>query len=101
MKPATQAVVVLLCTVGFFSIPVLGAAIETNADDGVQFVLGVTDNTLMAQQKKAAYAGTGMAEAEACCLRCGLEWDYTIDACAVESQAATHCVLGCGPSGKW
>ena len=101
MKPITQAVVVLLCTFAFFAIPVLGAAVETNAGAGVQFVLGRTDNSRLAQQKQAVYKGTGVAEAEACCLRCGLEWDYRVDACGVSSQAATECLLGCGPSGKW
>ena len=101
MKPVTQAAVVLLCTLAFFSIPVLGAAIETNAGAGLRFVLGATDAQRLAAEKKPAYAGTGLARAEACCLRCDLEWDYALDACRVESQTATQCVLGCGPSGKW
>ncbi|MCA9561342.1 MAG: hypothetical protein KC583_22490 [Myxococcales bacterium] len=96
MSHATQAMLVLIGTVGFFMVPVLGPALEDGLQLVVQTVLGVDDEHKAAQAKLPGYKGTPLEIAADCCAECEQHWNYDVDRCDIGSREANACVRACG-----
>lgn len=99
MSNATKAMLVLLGTVAFFMVPVIGPAIEGGFVLVVQTLLGVDAEAKLAQAKEPQYAGTPLGVERGCCGHCGEHWNYNVDRCDIESQISTACVRTCGRHG--
>ena len=101
MNSGSKAWLVLVGTVGFFAIALLGPALSSAGDSAVRTILdGEAGMGRIKAQKKIEYAGNKAVQTElACCAQCTLEWDYSLNRCTLISESSTHCVSACGAHG--
>ena len=101
MKSSSKAWMVLLGTVGFFAIALLGPALSTAGDSAVRTVLdGEAGMGRVKAAKAREYAKNAAVKTEqACCSQCDLAWDYSLDRCTLNSEISTDCVAHCGADG--
>jgi len=97
MKPGLKALLVTFGTLLFFLLPVIGTGAGAAGDFLVQRMLGVDDETAVADRKTPDYKGTPLEAAEQCCTaKCGLDWNYFQDRCDLDTRAASTCYQACG-----
>ena len=101
MSSSSKAWLVLVGTVGFFAIALLGPALSSAGDSAVRTVLdGEAGMGRVKAQKAIEYAKNAAVKTEqACCTQCAMEWDYSLDRCTLVSETSTQCLAHCGADG--
>lgn len=97
MSSGVKAVLVLVGTVAFFLVPVIGPAASSAGNWLVQQALGVDDESEVQERKKPAYeASPALTRAVDCCAsKCDLDWNYFQDRCTIEKRADAQCYKAC------
>jgi hypothetical protein len=101
LSSSSKAWMVLVGTLGFFAIALLGPALSSAGDSAVRTVLdGEAGMGRVKAEKKMEYASnTAVKTEQACCAQCTLEWDFSLDRCTLVSEVSTRCVSECGANG--
>lgn len=98
MQNSSKAWMVLVGSVAFFSLALLGPGLSSAGDCTVRTLAqSSSGRSPLRFEKERAYAkAPALQKSHDCCGTCEQHWDYKLDRCELKSQAATECLATCG-----
>ena len=99
MSNGVKATMVIVGLFALCGIPVIGPVLSDAGDSEVRTVLGVDQETQVANRKtrmdKAYKVNGALRKARECCVSCKLDWDPIGDRCGMISQRDNACYMKC------